>query len=321
MRHPVPPICKIAQSGKVIAWKWAGCAGVVLLDESALSQSFNVSEVTDIAVSPSGACVALARPHSLIVLDRESGWLPVFQYDLSEPLFRMALGDDGLVVAATAHDGDNHTHIIVFEDGLILRQDLGEATAFDLLLDTARRRVLITGQRGLDSLHGGGQPFVQLVELGALGESWSSLWEGPAPMDSPNGWLMPLVFGDVGIYNAQMFVVISPDTNPGDVGKIVDQKTFEHLETVASSPNGHLVAWFWPDQDDPAVTYLCTGRLADGTVVELPSVEDLGSFPTIAIDDNSNVTLVDVLRPATIRVRRLSDGQVTVATYDIADTK
>jgi hypothetical protein len=266
-------------------------------------------------VSPSGSHVALASSSSVTVLSRAEDWAETAAYPLARPLFRIALDDAGLVVGVAADDSVASSTIVLFDGDRRDEQPIGPLTPFTMLLDSARRRVLLAGRTGTGSFHGGGDDFVTLLTWGPVGSAWTSLWDGPAPVDAPNGWLMPLTFGDIAVHDLDRLIIVSPDTNPDDVGAAVDELSLEHLETVVSSPRGDHVAWFW--RGDHA-TCVRSARLADGSVSKHPDLEEIGSFPVIAVADDATVTILDVVRPATIRARHLEDGGVATTTYDLA---
>ncbi len=316
MRRPIPPSSTLSTSGNLVVWESGHRVGAIDLGTgSADGTDIDADDVLLVAVSPAGGRVALVTSAAVSVLDRDDGWGHGVDHEIAEPFFRVAVADSGSVVGVTAHDDDAESILLLIDGDRRIEQALGNRTAFTLLVDAERRRVLVAGQEGTGSYHGGGDPFVRLYEWADDEPEWNTLWEGPAPVESANGWIMPLTFGDIGVYESERLVVISPDSNPDDVGAVDDELQLDRLETVVASPDGGQLAWFWSNGDHGCVR---SSRLADRSVVEHPDVDGIGSFPTIAVSDDGTVTLVDTVRPSTLRVRTFRDGDVTTVTRDLA---
>lgn len=319
MRRPTPPMCTPAASGSVVVWEADHRAGLVDVADGGSVHRLPGDDVVLTAASPSGDRIAVGTSTSVIVYGREHDWDRFTEYDLGVSLFRLTVADDGTAAGVTAHDDGDPSTVFLMSDGRITTRSLGEhVTAFTVLLDAERGRLLLAGQRGRGSFHGGGEPFVQLFEFAGQDDSWRHLWDGPAPVAEPNGWVMPLAFGDIGVHDLDRLVVVSPDTNPDDVGTPVDELDLGHLETVVRSPDGLLVAWLWRDEDDDIV-HLRSARLADGTVTDHPDLDELDAGPSLAVDDDGAVTVIDVVRPATVRIRRLLDGEIDESTWSVVE--
>lgn len=319
MRHPVPPFCTVAATGAVVVWEFEHRAGILELDNGASTHDLPSDDVVLTSVSPSGAFVAVGSPTTLTLYDRDSGWTQRAEHKIGEPLFRLAVDDSGVVVGVTAHEDGAASRAVLVEVDRVEDQPLGDdVTVFTIRLDAGRRRVLLAGQHGQGSFNGSGEPFVRLFEWGDTDAPWNVLWDGPPPVDAPNGWLMPLAFGDIGVHDLDRLVVVSPDTHPDDVGSPVDTLDLAHLETVAVSPSGGQISWFWRGDGD--VVHVRSARLADGTVTEHPDLSDIDAFPAVAIADDGCVTLVDAVRPNTVRVRQLRDGVVDTIDIPVAAT-
>ncbi len=316
MSRPVPPLCTISQSGTTLVWETSGQIGVIDLTDHELIPVMSWNSAAVVGVAPSGDHVALATDETITLHARSIDWAAARTLATTAAPFRIAVGDEDLVVTATVEDGSSC--IIEFFAGTDHDKiDVGVATPFTLAVDAERDRVLVAGLTGPGSFHGDGDAFVKLFNRGEFQRHWDTEWEGPPPLETPNGWVFPLAFGDVGVHTLDRLVTLSPESNPDAVGSVVDEHVWPHLETVVASPDGRSIAWFWQGEDDSL--RIRSARLADGRIVDHPPLDGVGRFPVLAIANAGVIVLADVLPPAEIRVRWIVDGQVHGDSHSLRD--
>jgi hypothetical protein len=286
MRIRPAPMVILSQDGRT-----AVCANgtwVDLLDlQTGVATTLRLKhETTIVALSPTAGFLAVAGYERLSCF----ACLPstaslIADIPIEGRLFRLAVGDDGLVVGAAATDdaaalyawrGDALMPLLPHEG-----ENLGQVVPYTLLLDSATGGVLLAGLAGQGALSGAGERFVRLVYL-ADGRA-RVLWEGAgSPLGEPNGYLFPLAGGRLGIHDRERLLVIDPAVDAERVGRIREEQRFGDLETVVSSPDGTHIAWLWSGPDDEGYQ-VRTARLGEGTIVEAAGIERVGRFPALAV--------------------------------------
>jgi hypothetical protein len=313
------PVWVLSADGRFVATERA--TGIVIFDvyRSRGTWSALGHEPSLVALSPHGRYALAAGEDRLSILDSTASWGVVHQLTLPASLFRAAMGDGGMTVGVVAsQDGGDSTLLAWRPDGspaLDPGVALGDSTPFGLALDEQRKRILLWGASGPGSIHGVGDRFVRLVSV--AGDSHLVVWAGPSPIGELVEYVMPLAFGDIGVYDRDRLVRISPDTHPEDIASIVDSYPLGNLENLVTSPDGRLVAWRWSESGVAPTERLRVVRLADGTVLDRAEYEEVGVFPSIAVDNNGVVTLVATQRPNRLVVRRLSAGELATV-FDIS---
>jgi hypothetical protein len=141
------------------------------------------------------------------------------------------------------------------------------------------------------AFYGAGQPFVRLISLEA-GASLRQLWAGEGAPAEPNGFLLPLVGGQLGAYSRDRLVVFSPAAESAGLWQPVSSYDWGDLETVVASPAGTYLAWLWSSWDGQRDHHhLRVAELA-GRLVDEVSFAVLGEFPALAVDNQGQATLV-----------------------------
>jgi hypothetical protein len=268
-------------------------------------------ETTIVALSPTAAFLVVAGYDRLSCFAcRPATTSLIADIPLEGRLFRLAVGDDGLVVGAAATDdaatlhawrGDTLTPLLPPEG-----QNLGRIAPYTLLLDSATGGVLLAGLAGQGAMSGAGERFVRLVYL-ADGRA-RMLWEGAgSPLGEPNGYLFPLAGGRLGIHDRERLLVIDPTVDGERAGSILEEHRFGDLETVVSSPDGTHIAWLWSAPDDEGYQ-VRTARLGEGTIVEAAGIERVGRFPALAVSNEGRPVLAYGERGNRLLVWTVVDG-------------
>ncbi len=286
MRKQPAPMVVLSGNGRTAVC--ANDAWVDLLDlQTGAAITLRLShETTIVALSPTAAFLVVAGYERLSCFDCRSSVVSLIaDIPIEGRLFRLAVGDDGLVVGVTATDetaalhawrGDTLAPLLPPEG-----HELGQVAPYSLLLDAATRGVLLAGLAGQGAMSGAGERFVRLMGLGD-GEA-HTLWEGAdSPLREPNGYLFPLAGGNLGMYNRDRLLVVDLAFDTERPGRILEEHRFGDLETVVSSPDGAHIAWLWSADEGWRIR---TARLGDGVIVETASIEQVGRFPALAVSN------------------------------------
>lgn len=321
---PTPPFTVLSTDGRLAAAEQGG--QIQLIDvQAGAGRPLELPHGAQIyALSPLATYLAAADDETLTLLTTAAPDRPAATIALAEPLFRLAVGDGGLVVGVSADEEGGTGTLYAWRDGQALPwlgggHDLGELTAFELHLAEEWHRLLICGVAGPGSYYGEGDPAVRLFEIDDQGIS--ELWDGAGlPVAEPNGCLLPLATGNFGVYDGHQLAILSPDQPRAAIATPVETLDLGDLETVVASPDGRFVAWFFSDDSDLETPFrLKVARLADGQLLDACTFSELGQFPALAVDNDGAATLIAGEMPAAVAISRLSQGEyATIATLTLA---
>jgi hypothetical protein len=253
-----------------------------------------------IALSPDGSWLAAGARH-VTVVDCAHEPRTLAHRRVDPPLRRIAVGR-GLVVGLSGS-----------EDGSMLRAWSGDqpelvaagpswegVAAEGLALDSDHARAVVWGVQGEKADLGDGERFVRLCAVGA--GTVSELWTGAGAPAEPNGFLLPLDGGSLGVYDQEGMVVIAAGTwLPSE------RLAWGNVEIAVASPDGSHVAWVGADADDR--TRVRVAEVESGTVVcdaLMPAV----ALPVLAVSDTGRAVVAFGGLPDTVRTFAVADGQV-----------
>jgi len=307
-----------------------GRAGVVVRDGSAYLFQTAGGQIDRLATPAEAGLAALDRTGSRCVISGDD-FLALWECGppsrqlaavrISAPLLRLAVDGD-LVLGALAAEDDGATLQAWQGPGLAAAPGsvaLGPTAVDQLLLDGARGRGLVTGLRGPQSRFGEGEFLARLYDLRA--GTWSVLWQGEGGPSHPNGFLFPLAGGALGAYDRKALTVLRPaGTSGGGPWQPAARHAWGDLEQVVASPSGTFAAWFWSDGgDDNDDQYRArVAELGKGEVIHDLTIERVGEFPALAVDDEGVPRLVFGERPDRLVICELqSDALRPGTTIDI----
>jgi hypothetical protein len=312
MRKPLPPLAVLSQDGRVAACGSGTAVDLVETRDGSVSTVHLPHQARVMAFSPYAGLFAVAGSGQLSLLKGQAPFSLLATVSAPAPLFRLVVGEEGLVVGATQFQEVKSTLCVWRGEQMQpsfsgAGQELGTVAPFGLQLDELRKRVVVWGLSGTDAYSGSGEPFVRLLALSEIGVE--TLWTGEDMPFQPEGFLLPLAEGRLGLYDWQRLVAVSTDIHPGQPLESYD---FEELETVATSPDGTLLAWLWSTwEDERDIYHIQVARLADSNLMAEVTFEYLGRFPALAVDDVGCATLVFSEMPNRVLTFTLDDGQLT----------
>ncbi len=277
-------------------------------------------EATISALSPAAAFLAVAGYDRLSCFRCGTSVSLVTTIPLTGRLFRLAVGDTGLVVGAEAHDGAAAFH--AWQGGKLQPlfppdgRDLGRVAPYSLLLDATTSMVLLSGLAGQGAMSGNGTRFVRLAQFSHTG--LQVLWGGVgSPIAEPNGYLFPLAYGRLGVYDRDRLIILDPIGDPKHPGRIIVEYAFGDLETVVASPAGTHIAWLWSNSAAEGFQ-IRAARLTDGTIIHAAAGEHLGRFPALAVTDEGRPVIAYGERPNHILAWTVSDDALVPLVDDRA---
>lgn len=273
MRVPAPPVPILSQNAAWLAYFVDGDVFFGRLPTAPTHQLTLPFRPRHLALSPAGTYLAVAGSEQLHLFQTDSPASPVLTQPLPGPSQKLAVTDAGWVVAVARLNDRETTICSATVAGGSARDPFGQAerSITTLQLDGPGQRLLIAGTI-IDEL------FVQM--LTAAGDE---LWSGAGAPPLPSGYLFPLQDG-VGAFQRDRLFLIAPTTEQGRAF------SFDNLETVAASPTGRYIAWFW-GRGPGIVAQMKVASLVTGLVVGQASLPDLGHWPTVAVNDAGRPTL------------------------------
>ncbi|MEP6641744.1 MAG: hypothetical protein ABJB93_07525 [Gaiellales bacterium] len=253
-----------------------------------------------LALSPDGAWLAAGAGH-VTVVDCAHGPRTLAHTRVDPPLRRIAVGR-GLVVGLSGSESESMLRAWSgdpFE--LFAAGPSWEGVAAEgLALDSEHARAVVWGLQGEKADLGEGERFVRLCAVGA--GTVSELWTGEGAPAEPNGFLLPLDGGSLGVYDEDGLVVIAAgEWQPSG------HMAWGNIETAVASPDGSHVAWVGADADDR--TRVRVAEVESGTLVcdaVMPSV----ALPVLAVSDAGRAVVAFGELPDTVRTFAVVDGRV-----------
>lgn len=273
------------------------------------------------ALSPGGRFLAVGGSEQVAVLPVDDGpmedgdWptegvrLPV-----AHPVFRLAVGDDGSAVAALSQERQTSSLLCwpnPREMAAPMQAELGQCAAYHLAWSPQSGdragHLLVWGLAGPRAFAGAGRHFARLLE-------WSEalpglLWSAESLVRPARGYLFPPGAQWLGVNWREHLEVYPLSALPP--APPAQTHSLAHLEQVAASLGGKHVAWLWSEEAraGQSLHHLRVASLPDGREIDRADFEQLGHFPTLAVDDNGRATLAYGLHDERVVVCSLETGR------------
>jgi hypothetical protein len=253
-----------------------------------------------LALSPDGSWLAAGAGHvTLVDCAREPRTLAHTRVD--PPLRRIAVGR-GLVVGLS---GSEEASMLRAWSGdpleLVAAGPSWEGVATEgLALDSEHARAVVWGVQGERADLGDGERFVRLCTVGA--GAVSELWSGEGAPAEPNGFLLPLDGGSLGVYDGDGLVVIA-----AGVWRRSEHLAWGNVEIAVASPDGSHVAWVGGDAGDG--TRVRVAEVESGTLV-CDAVMPAVALPVLAVSDTGRAVVAFGELPDTVRTFAVAEGRV-----------
>lgn len=310
MRKPLPPFVRLSQDGHTAIYHTDNKLHLLHVTDGTVSTLPLPHEAKIMALSPHATLGAIAgyTQLSLFRLTPTVEWLATVNTPAA--LYRLAVGDNHLVVGTPAFNEAQSTLCIwrwarlipsFIENGAVL----GELAPYHLRLDEENNRILLWGLAGRGAFSGGGDPFVRLFNI--TEDDLQLQWSGEHMPFKRRGFLFPLLEGQFGIYNREKLVLMPQDINPSQAVQPSAEYNFGDLETVAASPQGSYLAWYW---NEDGLYHIRTARLDTGAIIKEAIFDNLGYFPALAVDDMGHTTLAFSEKPNRILIFTVEAGQL-----------
>jgi hypothetical protein len=253
-----------------------------------------------IALSPDGSWLAAGAGH-VTVIDCAHEPQMLAHTRVDPPLRRIAVGR-GLVVGLSGSEDEARLHAWSGDplELVAAGPSWEDVAAEGLALDSEHARAVVWGLQGESADLGDGERFVRLCAVGD--GTVSELWTGAGAPAEPNGFLLPLDGGSLGVYDHEGLVVIA-------AGRWlpVERLAWGNVETAVASPDGSHVAWVGADGDER--TRIRVAEVATGTVV-CDAVMPAVALPVLAVADHGGAVIAFGELPDTVRTFAVADGQV-----------
>jgi hypothetical protein len=253
-----------------------------------------------IALSPDGSWLAAGAGHVTVIdCAHEPHMLAHTRVD--PPLRQIAVGR-GLVVGLSGSEDEARLHAWSGDPlELVAAGPSWEGVAAEgLALDSEHARAVMWGLQGESADLGDGERFVRLCAVGA--GTVSELWSGEGAPAEPNGFLLPLDGGSLGVYDREGMVVIA-------AGRWLpaERLAWGNVETAVASPDGSHVAWVGADGDDR--TRVRVAEVESGGVV-CDAVMPAVALPVLAVSDTGHAVVAFGELPDTVRTFAVADAKV-----------
>lgn len=253
-----------------------------------------------LALSPDGSWLAAGAGH-VTVVDCAHEPRTLAHTRVDPPLRQIAVGR-GLVVGLSVSEDESMLHAWSGDPLELVAAGPGwERVSPDgLALDSEQARAVVWGVQGEEADLGDGERFVRLC---AVGEgAVTELWTGEGAPAEPNGFLLPLDGGSLGVYDGEGLVVIAAD----------EWRPSRHLpwgnvEAAVASPDRSHVAWVGADAGDR--TRVCVAEARSGTLV-CDAVTAAIALPVLAVSDAGRAVVAYGELPDTVRTFTVADGRV-----------
>jgi hypothetical protein len=253
-----------------------------------------------IALSPDGSWLAAGAGH-VTVIDCANEPRMLAHTRVDPPLRQIAVGR-GLVVGLSGSEDESMLHAWSGDPlELVAAGPSWEGVSAEgLALDSEHARAVVWGLQGEKADLGDGARFVRLCAVGA--GTVTELWTGAGAPAEPNGFLLPLNHGSLGVYDRDGLVVIA-------AGEWLPSKhlAWGNVEKAVASPDGSHVAWVGADADDH--TRVRVAEVATGTLV-CDAVMPAVAVPVLAVTDDGRAVVAFGELPDTVRTFAVGDGQV-----------
>ena len=176
-----------------------------------------------------------------------------------------------------------------------------EGVAADgIALDSEHARAVVWGVQGERADLGDGERFVRLCAVGA--GTITELWAGEGAPAEPNGFLLPLDGGSLGVYDEDGLVVIAAET-----WRRSEHLAWGNVEIAVASPGGSHVAWVGTDGGEG--TRVRVAELKSGAVV-CDAVMPAVALPALAVADDGRAVIAFGELPDTVRTFAVADGRI-----------
>lgn len=311
MRKSSPPFVVLSKNGNMAATMQGTLLHLITIQNSTVTTLQLAHEGRVVALSPQGVFCVVADHNWLSLL--RCGPKPTLLATVPLParMFRVSVGDKGLVAGAlnfsTAHNTLylwRGTHLIPLLPGD--GEALGEVAPYHLLLDETTNRVLVWGLIGPGAYSGEGERFVRLFELTTTG--LQTLWKGEGIPAQTNGFLMPLARGNLGVYDREQLSILPAITESGQTIVPLTTYTLGNLEKTATSPDGTHLVWLW--SNDLQHYQIRVIQLNDATVITDASIDTIGWFPAIAVNNQGQATLIYSEKPHRVLAFMVENNQL-----------
>jgi hypothetical protein len=253
-----------------------------------------------LALSPDGSWLAAGAGH-VTVVDCAHEPRTLAHTRVDPPLRQIAVGR-GLVVGLSGNEDESVLHAWSGDPlELVAAGPSWELVAAEgLALDSEHARAVVWGIQGEKADLGDGERFVRLCAVGA--GTVTELWTGEGAPAQPNGFLLPLDGGSLGVYDGVGLLVIAADE-----WRRSDHLAWGNVETAVASPDGSHVAWVGADADDR--TRIRVAEVRSDTLVSdagMPAV----ALPVLAVSDAGRAVVAFGEFPDTVRTFAVADGRV-----------
>ncbi len=312
MRKPLPPFPFLSQDGRLVACLSENELTLLNTQDRSATRLHLPHEGLHVAFAPRTSLLAVAGYSQVSLLAGQPPYELRATAETPAPLFRLALADEGWLVGAANFD-ERETNLCSWRGEKLqpsftgAGEPLGRVAPFQLYLDAPRQRVLLSGRAGYGAYSGGGERFTQLLALSSAGAQ--VIWRGEGLPFEPDGYVFPLAEGRLGIFQRSSLLELSFSPAATAPQVVLSHPMFTELETLVASPGGNYLAWLWGvGPGDTA--HLRTARLTDNAPVGEAAFDNLGYFPSIAIDDEGQTILVFSELPNRILVLALEQGQL-----------
>lgn len=314
MRIPTPPFPILSANGEYIAVPNQHELTLIKVEDGAANTNQLPFHVFNVAFSPSATQAVVSGSEQIVFFKPQPAFTPGAKATIPAPLFRMTLGENGVLVGA-AKFNDSKTNLCVWHGEQLQPAFSGEGYAlgsvapYHLRLNRPGTRVLVAGASGRGAYSGEAKRFVGLVNLSQ--DHIDVVWKGEGVPFQPNGFLYPLAEDRLGIYQRDELAIMSlkVEANSASVEEIT-RYPFTNLETLVVSPAGNYVAWIWGTGPD-ATSHVQVAQLSDGKIVDEGTIDNLSYFPSIAVNNAGRVTLAYSEKPNRVLALTLENGQFT----------
>jgi hypothetical protein len=309
-----PPLPVISGNGKLVACLFNTNLYIINSIDVSLAAVELPHEGRLTAISPHADLIGVAGYGQVSLFEGRSPFSLLATADTPAPLFRLAVGDGGLVAGVVDIDRQMSTLCVWRGEKLSPSfagkgEPLGEAAPYGLQMDASRNRIVVWGLSGSGAFSGTGEWFVRLMSFAESG--LKTIWRGADVPFVPEGCLLPLENGALGIYDRETLALLSISPNAEPQLRMSESGIFSDMETVVASPDGTHMAWFYTTWDGEQDHYhIRVVQVSDRSVVGEASPESLGWFPAMAVDDSGRVTIASSEHPDHIVVETLEAGQL-----------